>query len=236
MSPVPRALSRARLWTSGLLTASTLLVGDEHHLVRHVRHVRLVGRRRLEQQLGHVELGHLELGHLVVQQLERLEQREPVVRLPGRPAPQRLGRAGPERVGRFVMSAPMTSPTTSATPPVASASFRAIGTTNTILATEPDALDAALAITRSHLRAVDRAVSRFRDDSEVSRLALRARRGPAEAFVSPTFADYLEAALRVARLTGGLVDPTIGSALVAEGYDGDLDVVRGRGGFHQVRV
>ena len=27
MSPVPRALSRARLWTSGLLTASTLLVG-----------------------------------------------------------------------------------------------------------------------------------------------------------------------------------------------------------------
>ncbi|WP_323095413.1 FAD:protein FMN transferase [Intrasporangium sp. YIM S08009] len=139
------------------------------------------------------------------------------------------------------MSAPTTSPTTSATTAaatarVASASFRAIGTTNTVLATEPEALDAALAITRSHLRAVDRAVSRFRDDSEVSHLAVRARRGPADAFVSPTFADYLEAALRVARLTGGLVDPTIGSALAAEGYDADLDVVRARGVFHQSLV
>ncbi|WP_076263648.1 FAD:protein FMN transferase [Intrasporangium flavum] len=123
--------------------------------------------------------------------------------------------------------------TTGPATPLASASFRAIGTTNTVLVTEPDVLDAALALTRSHLRAVDRAVSRFRDDSEVSRLAARARRGPAEAFVSPTFADYLDAALRAARLTGGLVDPTIGSALAAEGYDADLDAVRARGVFHQ---
>ena len=134
------------------------------------------------------------------------------------------------------MSTATTAGTAGASAPVASSSFRAIGTTNTVLVTEPDVLEAALAITTSHLRAVDRAVSRFRDDSEVSRLAVRARRGPAETFVSPTFADYLEAALRVARLTGGLVDPTVGSALAAEGYDADLDVVRARGVFHQSAV
>jgi thiamine biosynthesis lipoprotein len=68
------------------------------------------------------------------------------------------------------------------------------------------------------------------------RLADRARRAPAEAFVSTTCAAYVDAALRVARLTGGLVDPTVGSALVAAGYDDDLDMVRARGEFRQVRV
>ena len=116
------------------------------------------------------------------------------------------------------------------------ATFRAIGTTNAILATEPDALDEAVELARNHVRAVDRAVSRFRPDSEVSLLAVRARHAPAEAFISPTFADYLEAALHAARLTGGLVDPTVGSALAAEGYDADLDTVRARGVFHQVLV
>jgi thiamine biosynthesis lipoprotein len=119
---------------------------------------------------------------------------------------------------------------------VATGTFRAIGTTNSVLVTRPDVLADALDIAQRHLHEVDRAVSRFRTDSEVSLLAARARRAPAEAFVSPTFAAYLHAALRVARLTGGLVDPTVGSALVAEGYDGDLDLVRSRHGFHQVRV
>lgn len=114
--------------------------------------------------------------------------------------------------------------------------FRAIGTTNSVLVTRPEVLADAVLVAQRHLREVDRAVSRFRPDSEVSLLAARARRAPAEAFVSPTFAAYLEAALRVARLTGGLVDPTVGSALAAEGYDGDLDLVRSRHGFHQVRV
>ncbi|MEW1952094.1 FAD:protein FMN transferase [Terrabacter sp. NPDC080008] len=118
----------------------------------------------------------------------------------------------------------------------ASATFHAIGTTNSILATRADALPEAVGIAQRHLREVDRAVSRFRPDSEVSLLARRAHRAPAEAFVSPTFAAYLEAALRVARLTGGLVDPTVGSALVATGYDDDLDVVRARPVFHQVHV
>lgn len=124
--------------------------------------------------------------------------------------------------------------TVTATP--TSSTFRAIGTTNSILATRPHVLPAAVELAQRHLREVDRAVSRFRPDSEVSLLAQRARHAPAEAFVSPTFAAYLEAGLRVARLTGGLVDPTVGSALVATGYDDDLDVVRARPAFHQVHV
>ena len=121
-------------------------------------------------------------------------------------------------------------------PHVASSTFTAIGTTNSVLVTRPDVLADAVEIAQRHLREVDRAVSRFRPDSEVSLLAERARRAPAEAFVSLTFTAYLQAALRVARLTGGLVDPTVGSALVAEGYDGDLDLVRRRPAFRRVRV
>ncbi len=94
-------------------------------------------------------------------------------------------------------------------------------------------LGEALDTARSHLRALDVAVSRFRPDSEVSLLAARSTHGPASAFVSPIFADYLAAALRAARLTGGLVDPTVGQALSATGYDVDLDEVRARGVFHQ---
>ena len=116
------------------------------------------------------------------------------------------------------------------------ATFEAIGTTNTILTTDPGALEAAVGIAQRHLRDLDRAVSRFRPDSEVSLLAARARRAPAETFVSPTFAAYLGAALRVARLTGGLVDPTVGGAVVASGYDDDLAVVRSRPDFHETRV
>ncbi|MER7073017.1 FAD:protein FMN transferase [Terrabacter sp. NPDC000476] len=131
---------------------------------------------------------------------------------------------------------PLTPVVPAAAGGVAAATFRAIGTSNTVLVTRPEVLGDALAIARGHLEQVDAAVSRFRPDSEVSRLAEKARHAPAEAFVSPVFTAYLLAALRVARLTGGLVDPTVGAALVATGYDGDLDVVRAREGFHQVRV
>ncbi|MGO4597258.1 FAD:protein FMN transferase [Terrabacter sp. 2RAF25] len=123
-----------------------------------------------------------------------------------------------------------------ATAAATAATFSAIGTTNTILVTDPGTLDDAVAIASRHLVELDRAVSRFRPDSEVSLLAVRARRAPAESFLSPTFAAYLGAALRVARLTGGLVDPTVGSALVAGGYDDDLDAVRARPDFHQTRI
>lgn len=109
--------------------------------------------------------------------------------------------------------------------------FRAIGTTNRILATDLAVLPEATAIARDYLDALDRAVSRFRTDSEVCRLAVSAAAGPASALMSPTFAQALRAGLYAAALTDGLVDPTVGSAVIASGYDADLDLVQARAGF-----
>ncbi len=111
---------------------------------------------------------------------------------------------------------------------VASVTFSAIGTSVRVVVTEPGTLGEAEALTRDHLVALDRAASRFRPDSEVSRLALAASAGPATATVSPVLASSIRAALRAARLTDGLVDPTVGRAVAASGYDADLEVVRAR--------
>jgi thiamine biosynthesis lipoprotein len=61
--------------------------------------------------------------------------------------------------------------------------------------------------------------SRFRPESELSRVNTSAE--PALA-VSPLFARALRVALDVAAATGGLVDPTLGAALEAAGYDRDF--------------
>ena len=111
------------------------------------------------------------------------------------------------------------------------ASFRAIGTDNHVLTTVPAAVGPALGIALAHLAELDPAASRFRPDSEVCRLARRAARGAVTTHLSPLLDDYLRAALRAAALTDGLVDPTVGAALVAVGYDADLAVVRARDGF-----
>jgi thiamine biosynthesis lipoprotein len=68
-------------------------------------------------------------------------------------------------------------------------------------------------------RAWELVFSRFRPDSELSRL----NRSPAGAlFVSPLFARVLGAALQASAATGGLVDPTLGEAIEAVGYDRDF--------------
>jgi len=61
--------------------------------------------------------------------------------------------------------------------------------------------------------------SRFRPESELN--AVNAGRGAR--FVSALFARMVEAALRAREQTGGLVDPTLGAALEASGYDRDFD-------------
>lgn len=62
----------------------------------------------------------------------------------------------------------------------------------------------------------ERRLSRFRQDSELSQLN---RAGPRSTQVSRTLAAALEAALAAARLSGGLVTPTVLAALEAAGYD-----------------
>ncbi|QIM23227.1 FAD:protein FMN transferase [Phycicoccus sp. HDW14] len=112
--------------------------------------------------------------------------------------------------------------------PATATTFAAIGTRVRVVVTDPRTLAEAEALTRDHLAALDLAASRFRRDSEVSRLAAAAATGPASALASPVLAGSVRAALRAARLTDGLVDPTVGRAVAATGYDDDLDVVRAR--------
>jgi len=106
--------------------------------------------------------------------------------------------------------------------------FPAIGTTIRLVVTDPRVLDEAEEVVRGHLDALDRAASRFRPDSEVSHLARAAEQGPASTLASPLLASTLRAALRAARITHGLVDPTVGRAVAASGYDVDLELVRSR--------
>jgi thiamine biosynthesis lipoprotein len=87
---------------------------------------------------------------------------------------------------------------------------------------EEDALFPARALVDAHLAEVDEAANRFRDDSEISRLA----GAPDDRHVlSPVLAELLRAALAVAELTQGAVDPTVGSAMRQLGYDRDLRLV-----------
>lgn len=103
---------------------------------------------------------------------------------------------------------------TAALPAVAS--FPALGTTATLLVTDPRRLAIGEAVLRTELAAIDRACSRFRLDSELARVN---RTAGAAVTVSELFAEAVQAALRAARLTGGSVDPTVGHALAELGYD-----------------
>ena len=77
------------------------------------------------------------------------------------------------------------------------------------------AADDELARVRALFEERDALFSRFRPDSELS--LVNAGRGAR--LVSPLFARTVEAALRAREQTGGLVDPTLGAALEAAGYD-----------------
>ena len=84
----------------------------------------------------------------------------------------------------------------------------ALGTTALLAVTEPDALEAAERVMRAELAAIDAACSRFRPDSEISRLPA----GTATP-VGPLLAEAIAVALRAAEQTDGMVDPTVGHAV-----------------------
>jgi len=100
------------------------------------------------------------------------------------------------------------------------ASWRALGTTATVVVTDAAALADARAAVEAELAAIDRAASRFREDSEL--LALNAAAGGGPVAVSPLLAQAIAVALRAARTTGGAVDPTLCGDLVRAGYDRDF--------------
>ena len=113
-----------------------------------------------------------------------------------------------------------------------------------VVASDGDRLsDAVQAVART-VDAVDRACSRFRDDSELSACN---RAGGHPVRVSPLLLELVEAGVRAAALTDGDVDPTVGNALIALGYDADWETVAGRQplgevsfarvpGWHTIRV
>jgi thiamine biosynthesis lipoprotein len=78
-------------------------------------------------------------------------------------------------------------------------------------------VDAAWTIVRATFEVAEAVMSRFRDDSELTRLN---RRAPQSAQVSRTLARGLTAADRARRVTGGRFDPRIVEALERIGYSG----------------
>ncbi len=104
-----------------------------------------------------------------------------------------------------------------------SVSFPALGSTALVAVSDSASLEAALAAVREEVDALDRSCSRFRDDSELSRLNRAA--GGATVHVGPLLLEALREAIRAAQLTDGDVDPTIGGSLVALGYDRDFDSI-----------
>jgi len=116
---------------------------------------------------------------------------------------------------------------------LSSATFPALGTTALVVVDRGAALPEAEAMLRRELDEIDMACSRFRDDSELSRL--NAANGEVVQ-VSPLLALALQVALGAAAMTGGDVDPTVGRAMDDLGYDRDFSLLERRGPSWLVRV
>jgi FAD:protein FMN transferase len=93
----------------------------------------------------------------------------------------------------------------------------ALGTT-AVLRSEGAGDPAIRAAVDRELAAIDRAASRFRSDSELSRLNAA---GGARVAVSRLLVEAVRLGIRAAELSGGAVDPTLGQSLVSAGYDRD---------------
>jgi thiamine biosynthesis lipoprotein len=113
-------------------------------------------------------------------------------------------------------------------------SFGALGSTAVVGVADGARLDAARAVVEEVIDAFDEACSRFREDSELERLN---RAGGQAVPASPLFLDAVAAAVRAAELTDGDVDPTVGEALIALGYDRDFaELPRSEGAAPRVRI
>ncbi len=103
---------------------------------------------------------------------------------------------------------------------VAAATWPLWSTVARLVVLDDEALPPARELVDDWLAEVDTAANRFREDSEIRRLA-----GGHPNSLSPVLADLLRAALDAAELTAGAVDPTVGTAMRRLGYDRDLRLV-----------
>jgi thiamine biosynthesis lipoprotein len=107
--------------------------------------------------------------------------------------------------------------------PFGAAHFTALGTSASLLVTDPSCTDRARALLGAELAAIDRACSRFRPDAELWRVN-HGRGRPVR--VSALLAEAVAAALAAADATDGDVDPTCGRSLMRLGYDRDFAAAR----------
>ncbi len=128
----------------------------------------------------------------------------------------------------------------------AAAAWRALGTEVRLVVTDSRCLAQARSLLEQDLAAVDLACSRFRADSEICALQASGQAegqasgqatGRAEGQqVSPLLAEAIAVALRAAELTDGDVDPTVGAAMSAIGYDRDFERIERTGPAAELTV
>lgn len=102
-------------------------------------------------------------------------------------------------------------------------SFGALGSTAVVAAADGARIAAARNAVEDVVRAFDETCSRFREDSELEALN---RAAGSVVPVSPLLLEAVGQALRAAELSDGDVDPTVGEALIALGYDRDFAELR----------
>ena len=107
------------------------------------------------------------------------------------------------------------------------------GTSAQLVITDPGGLDVARAAVEATIADIDLAASRFRPDSELSRLYEAAGSWQD---VSPLLTRALRVALDAAEWTDGLVDPTVGASLIDLGYDRTFSLVQSDGTAVPVHV
>jgi thiamine biosynthesis lipoprotein ApbE len=106
--------------------------------------------------------------------------------------------------------------------------FRALGAQVVVGVADAAALESAVAETKIELEACDLACSRFRADSELSKI--NAMRGRKDVEASAWLVDAIAVARHAAAETDGLVDPTLGARLIALGYDRTFEEMELDGG------
>jgi FAD:protein FMN transferase len=115
----------------------------------------------------------------------------------------------------------------------AETTFGALGTTATLHVVGRDALPEARRALEREIAAIDKACSRFRSDSEL--MGINAVAGT-PVVVSPLCVEAVQVALRAARATDGIVDPTVGRALRVLGYDRSFELLDRAGPALRVRA